>query len=148
VLTAPAPVIDAAPTAEKPATVSLKLRFLGLGAPAALSVRLADASAGAYAMDPVAVEVVTDKEAAVALKVRALKKVGGEKGAEKSGALKPELRFILTAKAFGLEATGETEPAGPRSADTGKPKKKAAEEAERAAVRLDLACRRGYDTSQ
>jgi predicted phosphodiesterase len=122
VLTAPAPVIDAAPTAEKPATVSLKLRFLGLGAPAALSVRLAEASAGAYAMDPVTVEVATEKEATVALKVRALKKVAGEKGA----ALKPELRFVLTAKAFGLEATSETPPAGPRSAEKKESKGKAA----------------------
>ena len=126
VLTAPALVIDSPPTAEKPATVSLKLRFLGLGAPAALSVRLAEASAGAYAMDPVTVEVATEKEATVALKVRALKTVGVEKGA----AMKPELRFILTAKAFGLEATAETPPVGPRSAEKEKSKAKAAEGAE------------------
>ena len=131
VLTAPAPVIDAAPTIEKPAAVSLKLRFLGLGAPAALSVRLAEASAGAYAMDPVAVDVATEKEATVALKVRALKNAAGEKGAgEKGAALKPELRFILTAKALGFEATGETGPAAYRSADKEKSKGKAAEEAE------------------
>ena len=67
VLTAPAPVIDAPPTAEKPAAVSLKVRFLGLGAPASLTVRLADASAGAYAMEPCVADVATDKEATVAL---------------------------------------------------------------------------------
>ena len=126
VLTAPAPVIDAPPTAEKPAAVSLKVRFLGLGAPASLTVRLADASAGAYAMEPFVADVATDKEATVALKVRALKKVAGEKGA----ALKPDLRFILTAKTLGLEATGETGPAAYRSADKEKSKGKAAEEAE------------------
>ena len=125
VLTAPAPVIDAPPTAEKPAAVSLKVRFLGLGAPASLTVRLADASAGAYAMEPFVADVATDKEATVALKVRALKKVAGEKGA----ALKPELRFVLTAKAFGLEATSETPPVGPRSVEKEKSKGKAAEEA-------------------
>jgi hypothetical protein len=76
-------------------------------------------------MEPFVADVATDKEATVALKVRALKKVAGEKGA----ALKPELRFVLTAKAFGLEATSETPPVGPRSVEKEKSKGKAAEEA-------------------
>jgi len=116
--TAPAPVVESPPTAEKPGTVLLKLRFLGLGGPAALSVRLAESSTGAYAMEPVTAQVAPEKEAAVTLSVRALKKAAAGKD-EKGSSLKPELRFALTAKAFGVEASYETAAA---SKDKGKTK--------------------------
>ena len=106
-MTAPAPVVESPPTAEKPGTVLLKLRFLGLGGPAALTVRLAESSAGAYAMEPITAQVTPEKEATVTLSVRALKKAAAGKD-EKSATPKPELRFVLTAKAFGVEASYET----------------------------------------
>jgi len=106
-MTAPAPVVESPPTAEKPGTILLKLRFLGLGGPAALTVRLAESSAGAYAMEPFTAQVTPEKEAAVTLSVRALKKAAAGKD-EKGAMPKPELRFVLTAKAIGIEASYET----------------------------------------
>jgi predicted phosphodiesterase len=99
-----ATVVESAPAADKPGTVYQKARLRGLGGPATLTVRLADASAGAFAMEPVTVQVAPEKEAAATLSVRALKKAAAEKG-EPRGASKPQ--FVLTAKAFGVEATYE-----------------------------------------
>ncbi|MCX5655004.1 MAG: metallophosphoesterase family protein [Planctomycetota bacterium] len=123
-----APVVESLPTPEKPGTVSLAVRFPGLGAPVALAVRLAESSADAYAIDPVNVEVAADKDAAVRLTLRALKKVAAEKD-EKRRVLKPEPRFILTAKALGMEASCETGPVAYRTHVDEKAKAKAAQEA-------------------
>jgi predicted phosphodiesterase len=118
-----APAVESLPNAENPGTITMRVRFPGLGAPVALVARLTDASAAAYAMEPVAVEVAPNKEANVILKVRALKNVVAEKGDK----LKPEPRFILTAKACGYEATCETGPLGYRISEKDKAKAKAAD---------------------
>jgi hypothetical protein len=93
--------------------------------PVTLTVRLADASTEAYAMDPVSAEIQPNQRAQVALTLRALKKVTAERG-EKRVALKPEPRFVVTARAAGFQASCETAKVVYRRLEAEKAKAKAA----------------------
>lgn len=90
--------------------VSLKVKFPALMEPVAMSLGLADASAGNYAMNPVSVAVQPGKEVAVTLKVEARGKVAIEKDAKdpRVSRLVPPLRFALTAKTATFQQRLET----------------------------------------
>ena len=125
ILTEPAPIVDALPTPAQAGRVTILTRFFGMTAPVTLTVRLADASTEAYAMDPVSVEIQPNQRAQVALTLRALRKVTAERD-EKRVALNPEPRFVVTARAAGFQASCETAKVVYRWIEAQKAKAKAA----------------------
>jgi len=101
------PALDALPTPEKAVAVVLKPRLPDLGRGARLSVRLADASAETYALDPVTLDLVSGKEVEVRVLVRALKPVT-TKTVGKEQVLRPPLRLAISVRAADLEETVES----------------------------------------
>jgi len=101
------PVLEALPTRQQAVPSVVRAAFHGLRAMATFSVRLADASAEAYQMDPVTVRVEPGKEAKAVLKIRARGKVTTEK-VDKREVLRPPLRFVLSAESGSIRETGET----------------------------------------
>lgn len=125
ILTEPPPIVDALPTPAQPGRVTIMTRFLGMTAPVTLTVRLADASTEAYAMDPVSVLIQPNQRADVSLTLRALRKVTAERD-ERRVVLNPEPRFVVTARAAGVQASCETTAVLYRSIEAEKAKAKAA----------------------
>jgi hypothetical protein len=126
ILTEPPPIVDALPTPAQAGRVTIMTRFFGMTVPVTLTVRLADASTEAYAMDPVSAEIQPNQRAQVALTLRALRKVTAERN-EKRVALNPEPRFVVTARAAGVQASCETAKVIYRSIEAEKAKAKAAQ---------------------
>ena len=118
------PTVEALPTPEQPGRAVIQVRFPGMAVPVTVTVRLAEESAQAYAMDPVTAEIRPNQEGDIDVPLRALRKVAAERN-EKRSVLDPEPRFVLVAKAAGLQATCETGKVAYHLGETGKSKAKA-----------------------
>jgi len=89
----------------------LKVRFAGFADPVTVSLRLADASAGDYTVEPVTAELKRGaKEATLNVRVQGRRAVTTEPDAqdEMFEYLRPALRFVVTARSGSFERTIET----------------------------------------
>ena len=123
-----APVVEVFPAGREPATVSIAVRFPGLGRPVTFQVRLAEESAKTYAMESVTVEFQPNAEKPLTFSLRSLANVVSGRD-EKRQVLSPGPKFVLTAKSPPHEAVCRTESVTYRWALIEKAKALAAEEA-------------------
>ncbi|MGB2997632.1 MAG: metallophosphoesterase family protein [Phycisphaerae bacterium] len=107
------PVLKALPTRQQAVPLVVRATFPGLRAMVTFSVRLADASAKAYRMDPVTVRVEPGKEVKAVLEIRARGEVTTGR-VDGRPVLRQPLRFTLSAESDGIRETGETGDVGYR----------------------------------
>ena len=101
------PVLKALPTRQQAVPLVVRAAFPGLRAMVTFSVRLADASAKAYRMEPVTVRVEPGKEVKAVLEIRARGEVATGT-VDGRPVLRQPLRFTLSAESDGIRETGET----------------------------------------
>jgi hypothetical protein len=104
-----APTLTSLP-AKSTIAIPVKICFPSLREPVAVNVALAEASAGDYSMDPVALKVKPSKEVGVTLKIESHGKATLRKDENDPlvSHLVPPLRFVMHAKGTTFEQTLET----------------------------------------